>query len=327
MVYVQSSRFSCAMTFACLWFAMSLLSSQRFATPKSPHEPQLLTKSVKVLAIGEQSFAWLSDHEVLHIGAGGNLYRYNMATKVDSLVPKLSDLIKESCPRPDIVGVSPDGKWVLWTDPWTSGSVFTAPIDGAKMLTWHLRTVMLTQAWCDDSHHWLLYPSMGVGQKPHAYDTDEPGMDNVLPVPADLRYLDILAVVSDEMIFAGSVYGAHDWMHVSGAKFPFELTCWSLHKAAPLKTWTIRLPDEPTDVVVNPVAGRVAWTLEPDGGGYTTAIFVSNIDGTRLHEIGGINGALHGRNITIDLSSIRWLPGGKRISFTHGGALWVVPVD
>jgi hypothetical protein len=57
-----------------------------------------------------------------------------------------------------------------------------------------------------------------------------------------------------------------------------------------------------------------------------SAIWVSRLDGSGMHEVGHL---LSGKEAEDDdpAFGLDWLPGGKRLSFGYGDALYTVPAD
>jgi len=115
-----------------------------------------------------------------------------------------------------------------------------------------------------------------------------------------------------------------------------------------LRKYPIRLPikAEIKDVVFSPQGDRLAWELVTRQNASPLAsqphhplprwplppitsvsLWVSQIDGTRMHEIGSIQApqALKESQGLDLLGDIQWVPGGKRLSFFYQNALWTVP--
>lgn len=63
-----------------------------------------------------------------------------------------------------------------------------------------------------------------------------------------------------------------------------------------------------------------------------TAVWVSNIDGSNRRELGHVletPDASGGKDIQRDslLENLKWLPGGRHLSFEYKNALYVLPID
>ena len=113
----------------------------------------------------------------------------------------------------------------------------------------------------------------------------------------------------------------------------------------PAGTFTVHFPAGAwfKQAALSPQGNRAAWLVERD---YVSPfqrfmakflhrsitpqaqeqILVSNIDGSEMREIGTFD-VPPGEDIGEEdkISNLRWLPGGKQLSFEHDGGLWTVP--
>lgn len=137
-----------------------------------------------------------------------------------------------------------------------------------------------------------------------------------------------------------------------------QISVWKLGQAAPLSHWTIHLPGVASEVTVSPRGNRVAWLLSPVPSKTlpttlreeTASLWVSRLDGGEMRQIGSVTKRIPPLDVRrlqqtllagvpLDAatqkklsllsgpSQVRWLPGGRAISFQNEGALWVVPVE
>ena len=113
-----------------------------------------------------------------------------------------------------------------------------------------------------------------------------------------------------------------------------ELSVWSLHASTALQRWTVHLPGRAYEIAVSPKGDRIAWLLMPNLKGRprnvqrgAASLWVSQLDGSRMREIGSAGTDVRQRSAPSLLMQLRWLPGGKRLSFLYNGALYTVPTD
>ena len=98
------------------------------------------------------------------------------------------------------------------------------------------------------------------------------------------------------------------------------------------------------DLAFSPHGDRIAWVLmqtHPSPASAllhrilpmvklvpktVTGLWVSQIDGSNLHEIGHLDNP-SGPNKIPPIDYVRWLPDGKKLSFVYRDALYTVPAD
>jgi len=279
---------------------------------------------------GQVGYPWLSDHELLHFGYDGMLYRYDIGLQTDMPLPALVHQIIASNAKNYSIDASHDGKWVLWHG--EDDNFFAAPIDGKKRLSWHIKGSEVEGAhWCSDSRHWLLLPGMLEiqGQSPlaHEFCVDDSRQDRTLTIPNELRFEDVIWTGSDKDVIASPIYGPHDWVHEVGAKYPLNVDIWSLSVFVSREHDTVNLPSIPQDAAVSRNGANAAWIIDADDSSrLDVGLWISTIHGTQLREIGGMNGELKNGGKNIDLWGVHWSPDGKWIDFVHDNAIWIVPV-
>ena len=122
-----------------------------------------------------------------------------------------------------------------------------------------------------------------------------------------------------------------------------DLSVWSLDSPKPLHQFTVHLPGLVKDVRVSPQGDRVAWIVERQYASpvfkmlqrlfpalkkdehESLEIYVSHLDGSHLREIGRVD--RKSSPIWRLIEEMRWLPGGKCLSFIVNETLWTVPVE
>jgi len=252
---------------------------------------------------------------------------------------------------------------MLYSD-YDKGMVKATLRDGSRRLTWYSPLWDPNYApgspalgfgqirWLPDSHHWVqpLFERHGFATRLIVRSIDSPHSVRSVVIPPVCRslfaeqsetYLNEPVVWLSEtrlvMQTAGGVSLTESKKH--SVDF-YEL---DLSTEASPRQWTVSLPQEwiIKQVVLSPHADRVAWVFHQHylspllvvckrlGLPFKaeaieeTMIYVSRIDGTEMREIGTAPSPVED---TEDVE-IKWLPGGKRLSFVYQEALYVVPAD
>lgn len=296
--------------------------------------------------IGGVEQPWLSDHEVLHF-RHGLLYRYDATAKTDTPLTQLTRQVMSSHCFLYFLDVSPDGQQVIWGMS-ANNPLFVATVDGERRKQWLSDGGMSELHWCADGKHWLQFHFGGSPEKLRwtsiqIHSLDSPHVSETFPSPpSGLNGLDILAAPSADKVIARTPdpvkYGAARPTKVErgtdgGTIFTFvetpafrtvqTISVWSLHQPQPLHRWQISLPGKAREVAASPDGRRVVWLLLNKG---SQSLWVSGLDGGGMHEVGVVRWDVPARIGGVPVQ-IHWLPGGKRISFIGGNALWTVPAD
>ena len=225
---------------------------------------------------------------------------------------------------------SPDGKWFLsWRvtlRPKRTERLLAISENGRQAVIWPpLVSVggdVLNHGWMPDSRTYLvLYTTKIV-----LYRIDEPGKPRRYRIPVPRGFS---RVVQDGVI-------AVKWPKPGRSAL---LTRIALTADVPtIQRSSLRLPDPSTVRMaeLSPRGDRIVWLLgNEDQSAFSWldrlltklgrrphkrfGLWVSNLDGSRLREIGHV----HDKG----LESIRWAPGGKKLSFVRKGFVYTVPVD
>lgn len=259
---------------------------------------------------------------------------------------------------------SPDGQSVLW-GPTTNAPVFVASVDGVRRWEWpkDVRTHETGASyWMADSQHWTewMYGPLtmqGSGWtkvKIHSLATPHVSQ-TISSLPPVLKGLEILSVQSEDTIIARTRDGETILPTSPPRPGPFtvsiqtdyrrmqEVSVWSLRKATPLHQYRIRLPGLALQVKASPQGDRLAWVVQfqsvspflkkirrfipawKEEKRLSLALYVSDLDGNHLQEIGRVDRNPKPESEVIE--ELHWLPGGKRLSFIMDDNLWTVPVE
>ena len=345
-------------TLATLLLGIPSVSAAPTGQPPLPHAIRIISlgpdNSTRVAGkIGGVMQPWLSDHEVLHF-RGSQLYRYDVAAKTDTLLAGLTHQVKSSPCFLYFLEASPNGQQVFWGMS-ANNPIFVATVDGARREQWDGDGGMTQPFWCAGGKHWLQFHFGGSPTALHFTKIERHSLEapqtseTFQSPPPGLNGLDILAAPSADEVIARTpdVVKFETSKPSKGVKqadgsmaFTFTDTptlrraqtilVWNLHEAQPLHRYAIDLPGKVYEVAVSPDGERAAWLLQ-DGTGKigAMALWVSKLDGTGLRKLGnfGAGGkASYGSGMNFPLQVV-WVPGGKKVSFLYGGALWTVPAD
>ena len=330
-----------------------------------PREPLLLDHANRVLDMRAadpsegSNYGWLSDHELIYFRADGNLWRHDTRTNAETVLLALTRQVKSSIPFQTAhwLVTSPDGKWVLWGQS-SNNPLFVASIDGAKRLSWPSFEGSSEPHWLPDSQRWSqwLFGHGATWTRVDIHRVVAPHQSrSISALPPGMKGLDVLSVQSEDRIVARtkdretllksgpSGAGTIAMTYQIDYRDTQEVSVWSLHRQEALQHDTIHLPGLVRDVKVSPHGDSVAWlvwrqntspvfkmlqrlfpTLKKDEH-ESLAIYNSKLDGSQMREIGRVDSKPQPTGSLID--EMRWLPGGKSLSFIANDTLWTVPVE
>jgi len=329
-----------------------------------PREPLLLEHATQVLDMRAAdpseglNYAWLSDHELLYFRPDGNLWRRDLNTGAETVLRAMTQQVKSSISLPATHWLipSPDGKWLMWGEVGIT-PLFVGSVDGTKQAVSSTNVGNSTPFWMPDSQHWTEWnhDESALWRQVEMHTVTAPHWSQVLGTPpARLNESDILAMQSEDVIIARtkvdviavpvSVGQGYYRLTLHAAyRDTQQLSVWSLHAQKPLRQFTIHLPGLVQDVKVSPQGDLVVWlvqkrktspvfkrlqrffpALEKDEH-ECLALYVSQLDGSRMREIGQVDSKPTSAGNLIN--EMRWLPGGKRLSFIANDTLWTVPVE
>jgi len=329
-----------------------------------PREPLLLEHATRVLDMHATdpseglNYAWLSNHELLYFRPDGNLWRRDLNTGAETVLRALTQQVKSSISLPATHWLmpSPDGKWLMWGEVGIT-PLFVGSVDGTRRAVSSTNVGNSTPFWMPDSQHWTEWnhDESALWRQVEMHTVTAPHWSQILGTPpARLNESDILAMQFEDVIIARtkvdviavpvSVRQGYYRLTLHAAyRDTQQLSVWSLHAQKPLRQFTIHLPGPALYVKVSPQGDRVAWLVQRQntssvferlqrmisawkGGEHESlAVYVSQLDGSHLHEIGRLDSNVKPTDNLLE--KMQWLPGGKRLSFIANDALWTVMVE
>jgi len=289
------------------------------------------------------------------------LVSHNTLTGMEKPLIGLAQRLEERQGKYNGYWLSPDGNWMLYSN-FYMASVSATPRDGARRLTWRSKLWNDPQLprkptlaeylgwtgihWLPDSRRWIQPGSDSSGREATRLmvrSIDTPKEDGVIAIPKSCRSL-FEGENSEAMVWLSE---AHLVLQTWTVEPGEESTAHSvdfyeadLKKDVPPRHWTVEVPREWTieKVLVAPHADNVGWVfhrhyvsplltelhrlglpirLTP---AEETMVYVSRADGTEMREI-GTTSTPQDANQDVE---IKWLPGGKRLSFVYKNMLYTV---
>ena len=157
-----------------LLVCLSAMSAGVNAFPSRADEPSLLARATRVLTEDQPASVqggvvqpWLSDHELLHFGKDGQLYRYDLNAKSDTPLPTVTHQVTSSGAYLDFIQASPSGQWIMWGQS-SNSPIFVASINGAHRYSWTSNGGYSTPYWCADGAH-VAQVFFGTSVSPNAF--------------------------------------------------------------------------------------------------------------------------------------------------------------
>jgi len=323
-----------------------------------PSEKDLLARATRVGGVqtnqGLHPYGWISDRELLlfhfHPDGSWSVARFDAVTRREKALPALSALYKKSGGDENIwpPRISPDGKHFLWTN--RKSQIFCSDLEG-RMFSYHTqrseRASPSSLCWLGNEH-WALLRE------------DEDDIHLLAVEIHDVRpdhAAQFVRLSPSIMLRIGTNVG-FPRLTLTPDRHLFELLA-TLSQYTPVRvnefavasprvterTYFLPLPQEPCrpyliSATQSPANGRVAFALlyqpnpppwaallrflrmrdTPDAFG---SLCVGDPTTGKVHEVGRI--VDDGFMSYGPVGDVRWLPDGKHLSFTHLGALYVVP--
>ena len=298
-------------------------------------------------------YYWLSDHDLLLFhrvrALSWTVARRDTRAKMETPLPALDALFQQTGGQPDSVKISPDGGRLIWAG--IGKLIYGATVDGHQFQQWpYKQDEVGISYWLNDSRHFLRYtgydPALARGARLRGVE-DPRGVKSLPWACRDWAVPGPLA--PGERLFAeagGS--GGPDDANVTFSRLTFNgVQQTGRDVSLPPGDSFLNLPDarfasegdaliwttvrRPPPLLPPPFQGfvaRLGWHPKPYR---TLGVFVSRVDGTRWHFVGDWEetdasgyGGYFDENYPHDF---RWVPGHKRLSFEHQGALYTAPVD
>ena len=323
----------------------------------------LLEHSTKVADTSDwwlsDPYHWVSDHQVLFPrwprGDKEGLYLYDTHTQKETFLVSVSHQMHETgfpfCL--DSLCVSPDGTRLLWFDD-QKQAVSGARLDGSHYFAciphfYPGSGAWTKMRWTSDSRHWIAFIHDDEGMTQAMIYDDIPSHEpKTFPTSASDQSdpLESMWPGSKQSLILGNRFLTWAGDDIEGTSGMDILDIGIGEGVVGLKTRHIDLPPNATiqEVAFSPRGDRIAWRLAiqpiippkscvnvalskgPIEGLRVESLWVSRVDGTRMHEIGS-------RNLQADegyqpqIENLNWVAGGKRLSFVYDSVLYTVSAE
>ncbi len=327
-----------AMTGPCFWLSDREAIAFRVAADSIRYEPW----RIEAATGAQQPF------QTLERGMG-DLFRSSGVSWL-SIGPILPGKLREGqlvldCP------ISPDGKWLLWNGMNGQGD-FACALDGSRNIRF-ARPVYFTQsgwpaaAWMPDSRHWVqIGPSRQWQARLRLFSLDDPDRVQDFDLASQQTIsgaAQLLGVTrSDDLLVLPVPGGWTAGLDLQAYTLPTQanagriLTPKNLHIALPPKNSVL-----PVRIALSPAGDRLTffvisfvdtphqallrkfWGMLGRHPHYVIALWTCRPDGKERQEIGEMPYKVDEETPT----DLRWLPGGKRLSFLYKGTLYTVPAN
>jgi len=236
------------------------------------------------------------------------------------------------------VAISPDGEWVLCLDCGGDDRQGTLRrVHSGRTARWPIRGDVYHYdiLWMPDSRHWTSFGTVPDGAIT-VYDVDRPSLITRVPFPMSAR------AVSGNFIPCadGRLLVLPDDPNRAGDAPAEIIECRIGARVEEIATHLARPPvhGETTNLDLSPDGKHIVWSITrdrtspvaavlhrvirgwPEISGPMLSVWVTDLDGRHARDLGFIrllDEQESGRRVC-------WLPDGRKLSFVHGGALYMV---
>jgi len=310
--------------------------------PNGQAAPPHGARSVLKIAPGPIAYWWHSPQEILlQIRSSPFPHSFssvlrNVTTGKDRALASLTkDLQRDPPYYAETATLSPNGTRMLWEG---SKAYYAEALDGSARFSWKspARGCDCYPLWGPDSRHLL-----GFTMKPNSSALWYVEVLPIAPTATSRRLTppqDVLRLLqqikeSPSQALPGLRVLADSWNGEAGQpSAPIQIYDLPLTgNANRIRKHAVTLPKDAYlfKITFSPNGTRIAWELGlHDAQESTIGIWISNLDGSRMHRVAWVNVDAHDPpDKILEPSSIRWLPNSKAISFVTNYKLWIAPAD
>lgn len=297
-------------------------------------------------------YAWLSTHEVLYQRAKSrsrentewSFFKRDIATGRDTFLRRLSRVVREQTGSVQAdLEPSPDGKWVIWSVLSVDAQWYVVcSLDGSSYFP--AGEQGLGPFWLNDSRHWVDLVDDTLSSRKPGQETRTQALIHDIKAPHEVKSIPLPHLSLTQEAQDGNEYAVvhavvwpdtfvmetpllHDSSHPAIEKV--TITTIALRDRPPtVHEYPVNLPNGVSvrSMQFSPHGDRIAWWLEEKHNPGVVTLWISDLNGHGLRELGEI-GIEPSERCPLTLCSLEWLPDGKRLSFLYQDALWTVPVS
>jgi hypothetical protein len=239
--------------------------------------------------------------------------------------------------------LSPDGNWLFWPeDKSPHATWFVASLDGARRMSWSQPTGDAVGedpffAWTPDSRRWVALVRRE--DRRHRFRLD--AVIGSLNTPGSLREIKNIHTLPDDI--KSGIFSQHALLGITSRNeavaaiwdggqdthavlFSFAID--AQHPSA--RDFGIRFPQgaNARTLALSPKGDRLAWVFLFDDDRSEEELWVSGLDGTRMHKVGVVSyKPLFPMADERHLEGLAWTQDGREISFIHTNALCTVRAE
>lgn len=316
-----------------------------------PAEHRLMDHAVPVSGVHpgyrEDGYYWLSDHDLLLFHWSHTLSwtvaRRDTRAKMETPLPALDALFRQTGGQPDSVKVSPDGTRLIWAG--VGKVIYGATVDGHQFQRWpYGKDEFYISYWLNDNRHFLRYREVSSTPLPlimRSVDNPKsvkylPQIDPkvppgwILPRPSPANERVYVEESSNNILIIIRFTAAKVQRIVKGMplppgdenEYPSDQRFISDDNAM---IWTTsRQPPPKTPAFFWNLLDRLGWRPKPYK---IVRVSVSHADGIQQQFVGDWEQPRYEVSDTDQHPhNFRWVPGHKCLSFERLGALYTVPV-
>ena len=242
--------------------------------------------------------------------------------------------------------ISPDGKRVVWQAGTMAGhAVYAATLQG-EQIGWRDGILSGNFVWADNEKVLMYDYGPDTDDGPNVFDclgviSSQHDTSETIPFSPEAKKNTGVFLFAHGNTFYTTRDNAAD-----GKLYYLTPFCWNVGATVmPAGNFTVHFPGGAwfKQAALSPQVNRVAWLVERE---YVSPfqrfmakflhrsitpqaqeeILVSNKDGSEMREIGTFD-LPPGEYADVEkkINVLRWLPGGRQLSFEHDGGLWTVP--
>ena len=299
-----------------------------------------------------RSYSWLDDDRILFFQFNSQsgwqpLCQY-VKTGHITYLPQLAKKLAHTLDKHSQVEVSPDGKWLIWTD--ANKYVFATQVEGSNFFPWKV-PVPCRIIWMSDSTHVVILSenlNRSLYNKISKYYIDsvrchhesDSEMNNLLRID-NINPYDIVVFPNGHLITETSTED------ISETKKSMTVGVVDVNITNNKSIITnINFPAQGhlIEMGISPNGQSLVWELESKHRSFFSklvhrvfpifrvqtrsviSLWVSKLDGSNMQEIGHV--LLDNNTDYMNLvHHVRWLSGGRKISFIYQNSLYIVPID
>lgn len=282
---------------------------------------------------------WVTDDVLVHTRSFGEkderrvAFRLNLKTGRETRLPYLTRALNSfSHEIIDSRGISPDGKWFLWSNRW--GNTLVTEVNGPhhyESLNQDSGDNYKTVFWLPDSRHWL--ENFNVNGKTHwlvLHDVKKPNAATMLPTGSRSGVLTSVDRIISLKRAIAVVDRGHTFERTADRHIVhvYQLDLTNEHDTRQIAT--LHVP-RGLDYLctVSPRGDRIAFPLKIRNpkGGYRLEIWTCDIHGRHVRTLGHVTQDASAEGDPSLYLDLHWLPSGKQLGFTWDDALYTIPVN